>query len=380
MMMKSIALAVVLSGAVAQIGVSAESNLAQTNAADDSRTKPVSVPLPKDSMNLRQIPYKIVHETYRPTSGKGSPTQNDALGSPKRNWEIFIMNADGSEHVNLTNTPDIDEMYPHVSPDGTKIVFVADEGRGRRGKVRHVYYMNLDGSNRVHVVANGREPCWSFDGKSIAYLKGEYDRYTTREYATSGLTYYHLDDDWHQPHQNEELHHLYAICWSPDGRWFVGAVQGGMGYSDTIIAFEAFGKRVFDLEQWGVRGCRPDLNADGTRMVWGETDWNLQTGEVDLGAPNARDRVGEPLKSAEPKVTNVHDILRCARQSKVYHVDISPDSKYITFSYGPFSGGQQVGGMAEGWNICVADLDGNWVQITNDGLHNKEPDWVPVKN
>ncbi len=34
--------------------------------------------------------------------------------------------------------------------------------------------------------------------------------------------------------------------------------------------------------------------------------------------------------------------------------------------------------MAEGWNICVADLNGNWVQITSDGNHNKEPDWVPI--
>jgi len=61
-------------------------------------------------------------------------------------------------------------------------------------------------------------------------------------------------------------------------------------------------------------------------------------------------------------------------------VDISPDSKYIVFSYGPVSGGQQVGGMAEGWNICVGDLDGNWVQITTDGLHYKAPDWAPLKN
>lgn len=353
MILTSVILAAVLGSAGAQAVASVESDFAEASQTGDSRTKPVSAPLARDAMDLKQIPYKIVHETYRETGGK-------------RNWELFIMNADGSEPVNLTNTPDVDEMYPHVSPDGTKICFVTDEGRGRK-RTRNVYYMNLDGSDRVHVAANGREPCWSFDSKSIAYLKGEYERYTTREYATAGLTYYHLDNNWHQPHQNEELHHLYAICWSPDGKWFVAAVQGGMGYSDTIIAFEAFGKRVFDLEKWGVRGCRPDLNSDGTRMVWGETDWNLQTGEVDLNA-------------AEPKVTNVHDILRCARQFKVYHVDISPDSKYITFSYGSFSGGQQVGGMAEGWNICVADMDGNWVQITNDGLHNKEPDWVPVKN
>jgi len=351
-------LAVVLGSAAApQEGTGVDlSQLGFTPSSQDSdsRTKPVSEPLAKGSMDLSKIPYKIVYETYRETGGK-------------RNHEIFMMDADGSNPVNLTNTPNIDEMYPQVSPDATKICFVTDEGRGRRNKVRHVYYMNIDGANRVHVVANGRQPCWSFDSKSIAYVKSEYERFSTREFATTGLAYYHLDNDWHQQHVNDELHHVYAICWSHDSRWFVAAVEGGMGYSDTIIAFEAFGKRVFDLERWGVRGCRPDLNADSTRMVWGETDWNLQTGDIDL-------------KSPEPKVTNVHDILRVARQYKVYHVDISPDSQYIAFSYGPFSGGQQVGGMAEGWNICVGDLDGNWVQVTTDGLHNKEPDWVPLKN
>ncbi len=334
----------------------ATSATAQTSApsgTEEPRTKPVSSPMAREALNLANIPFKIVHESFRPTEGK-------------ENWELLMMNADGSGAVNLTNTPNTDEMYPHVSPDGTKICFVTDEGKGR-DRVRHVYYMNLDGTNRVHVAEHAREPCWCFDSKSIAYLKDEYERFSSREYATRGLTYYHLDSNWHSPHPNQELHHLYAICWSPDGKWFVGAIEGGMGYSDTIIAFEAFGKRVFDLAKWGVKGCRPDLSLDGTRMVWGETDWNLRTGEIDL-------------RSSEPKVTNVHDILRCAEQYKVYHVDLSPDSKYITFSYGPWSGGQQVSGKAAGWNICVGDLNGNWVQVTNDGLHNKEPDWVPQKN
>ena len=95
--------------------ISIEADFAATNQTGDSRTKPVSAPLARESMDLKQIPFKIVHETYRETDRK-------------LNWEIFIMNADGSDPVNLTNTPDIDEMYPHVSPDGTKICFVADEG------------------------------------------------------------------------------------------------------------------------------------------------------------------------------------------------------------------------------------------------------------
>jgi Tol biopolymer transport system component len=308
-------------------------------------------PSPRTAVDLGAIAFKIVYETFRKTDGV-------------ENWELFMMNADGSDKVNLTNTPDLDEMYPHVSPDASRICFVVDEGAGRE-KVRNVYYMDIDGTQRVKVAENTREPCWSPDGKKIAYLKGEFERYSTREYATSELMIYDLQTGLHKQHPNKELHHIYAICWSPNGRWFLCAVQGGMGFSDTILAFEADGTKVFDLEQYGVRGCRPDLSVDGKMMTWGETDWELCLGDIDL--------TGDV-----PKVTNVRKILGCVHAAKVYHVDFSPDGKYLAFSYGPQDGGQQVGGMAEGWNICVADMTGKWVKVTIDGNHNKEPDWVPI--
>ena len=306
---------------------------------------------PRSEMNLEQIPFKILYETYRRTDNR-------------LNWELFLINPDGTHPFNLTNTPDVDEMYPHVSPDGTKICFVVDAGTGRR-KVRSVYYMNIDGTDRVKVADNARQPCWGPDSKSIAYLKGEYERYSTREYATSGLFIYNLQTRRHRQHPNKALHHVYAICWSPDGKWFACAVQGGMEFSDTILAFEANGTKLFDLEKWDVRGCRPDFSPDGKKMTWGETDWNLRVGDFDAG-------------SGAPRITNIRDVVNCRRKFKIYHVDFSPDGKYIAFSYGPFSGGQQVGGKARGWNICVADMTGRWVQITTDGNHNKEPDWVPV--
>jgi Tol biopolymer transport system component len=337
--------------------------------------RPQRIP-PQDALlNLKAIPFKIVYETYRtapdPDSGGRSAPAGPERQDDRGNWELYMINADGSNPVNLTNTPDVDEMYPHVSPDGTKICFVADEGPGDE-KVRNVYYMNIDGTERVKVARNAREPCWSFDSKSIAYLEGEYERYTTREYATAELMIYDLETGLHRPHPNKELHHLYAICWSPCGKWFAAAVHGGMGYSDTILAFEANGNRVFDLGRWGVKGCRPDLSCDGTKMTWGETDWNLRLGDIDL-------------TGYEPRVTNTRDIVRCSRRYKIYHVDLSPDARYIAFSYGPSSGGQQAGGMARGWDICVSDLSaGNdwrqltWVKVTTDGNHNKEPDWVPT--
>ena len=316
-----------------------------------NRLRLLKVPSPREELNLEDIPFKILFETYRGTDGK-------------ENWELFQIDADGSNPVNLTQTPNLDEMYPHASPDGKKICFVVDEGTGRR-KVRDVYYMNIDGTGRVKVAANARQPCWSSDGKSIAYLKAEYGRYSNREYATSELVIYDLQTRQHRPHPNTTLHHTYAICWSPNGNWFLGVVHGGMGYSDTILALEADGRGVFDLAKWGVKGCRPDLSVDGRKMTWGETDWDLCVADIDL-------------TSRTPRVANVHKVVTCLRAAKVYHVDFSPDGRYIAFSFGPSAGGQQVGGEARGWNICVSDLSGKWVTITTDGRHNKEPDWVPI--
>ncbi len=349
-----------------------------------NRLRPRQEPWSREQLYLKDVPFKIVYETYRSSPLAPAPVAGVPPGQAwglngQDNWELYMVNADGSNPVNLTNTPDVDEMYPHVSPDGTKICFVMDEGTARQ-RLRSVCYMNIDGTERVTVAQNAREPCWSFDSKSIAYLKGEYERYTTREYATSELMIYDLETGLHRPHPNKELHHLYAICWSPCGRWFVAAVHGGMGYSDTILAFEANGTRVFDLGRWGVKGCRPDLNFDGTKMTWGETDWNLLVGDIDL-------------RGDEPRVTNIREVVRCSRRYKVYHVDFSPDGRYIAFSFGPSSGEQQVGGRARGWNICVSDISGaiylsnvrlaenppKWVRITEDGNHNKEPDWVPVR-
>src|SRR5216110_3528373 len=92
---------------------------------------------------LKSYRHKLVYETNR-----------------DGNWDLYLCNADGSNSVNLTRTPDVDELYPKPSPDGSKICFVADEGKGD-AKTRNVYYMNSDGTGRTKIAENGREPCWS---------------------------------------------------------------------------------------------------------------------------------------------------------------------------------------------------------------------------
>ena len=137
---------------------------------------------------LKTYPHKLVYESNR-----------------DGNLELYLCNADGSNPVNLTNTKDVDELYPKPSPDGTKICFVADEGKGD-AKIRNIYYMNSDGTGRIKIADNGREPCWSPDGTKIAYMKGEFEKFTYSDTATKGLFIYDLKTGKTREHVNNKLH------------------------------------------------------------------------------------------------------------------------------------------------------------------------------
>lgn len=299
---------------------------------------------------LRDYPHRVVYETYQ-----------------DGNWELFVARADGSEKSNLTRTPDVQELYPHASPDGTKIAFAVDEGQGE-SKVRNVYYMNRDGTERKRVATNARQPCWNGDGTVLAYLRGESDQFTYTDYATRGVFFYALATGEHREHPNGELYHLYNPCWSPDGKWFISTVHAGMGHRHGMLAIEADGQGVYDLE---IPGCRPDISPDGKRIAWGPGDFALRIGDLDFSSP-------------QPKVVNARDVVTSPKPMKIYHVDWSPDGRYVAFSRGPehkIMGRipEIVGVRAKGWDICVADASttNRWINITNDGRCNKEPDWVP---
>jgi TolB protein len=313
----------------------------------------LGAPSPELLVELKGCPFQIVYETNR-----------------DGNWELYVMNADGSEPANLTRTPDVDELYAKASPDGTRFAFVADEGKGD-AKIRNLYWMHRDGSGRTLVRENAREPCWSSDGRSIACLEAERKKFDYNDFVTKGIFIHDLKTGVTRQHPNADILHLYTLNWSSDGKWFVATVHGGMDFAHAIIALEADGKGVFNLH---LDGCRPDLSSDGKKICWGHGDFAVGVADLDLAV-------------SPPTATHIRNAVASVDPIETYHADWSPDGKYICYTCGPKKKGKDLkglipelpGAVAPGWNVCVALSVGRnrWVALTQDGKSCKEPDWVP---
>jgi len=298
------------------------------------------------------------------------------------NWELVLVNADGSDPVNLTRTPEVDELYPHASPDGAQIVFLLEAGEGA-SRTRNVCRMNIDGTNRVQVGENARQPFWSTDGHVIGYAGPGEVSFTTDPYANAHLFFHDLRTGETGRHPKPDIAGLLNPCWSPDGNWIIASAIRGMGFNESTVALHAREDRVVELIRSRAGAddlfqCRPDISPDGRRVAWGTGNtahkdymW-VEVADVDLAGP-------EPQLGARRKV------VRVDYPQQTYHVDWSPDGKYLTYAQGPLGSRMQpapyvIGRRAKGWDIWVVDPahPNVAVQITHDGMSNKEPDWVFV--
>jgi WD40 repeat protein len=246
---------------------------------------------------LSSLKYKIIYETFDNNS-----------------FDLCIINADGTGKKKITDTPNIHEMYPKISPDGKIISYVEDTGEGRDRK-RDLYIMNLDGSERSLISKDSREQCWSPDGRYIAFVKSESSRrFSADSWSTKGLYFYDMVTGEITEHQNRSLEHLYALAWSPDGKYITATVLGGMGFRHTNIAIEVKGSKFFLLN---IIGCRPEFSPDGKMIGWGRADNLFNIAKIDLSRP-------VPVLDKD-KI----NFIQADKGEKIYHLAWSPDGKYI---------------------------------------------------
>ena len=151
------------------------------------------------------------------------------------NSDIFVMAADGANPINLTNH-DALEQTPDWSPDGLRIAFTST-----RDDNWEIYVMNADGTNPInltnHPARDGR-PDWSPDGQQIAFTSDRDRNWEIYVMNADGTNPINLTN-----HPAEDNH----ASWSPDG---------------TRIAFDSDRDRDRDIN-WEIFV----MNADGTNPI-----------------------------------------------------------------------------------------------------------------
>ena len=163
-----------------------------------------------------------------PVSAKPLSSEKIVFASNRDgNWEIYMMNPDGTRQERLTYDRAVD-CDPVISPTGNQILF-----NSNRGGTRDLYLMDVDGRNVRPLFrfteAYRTHPAWSPNGKRIIYSQralGGINIHTAGADGTSAKLIVHL----------ENAHSGYPT-WSSDGTEIAYVVADEIHWASRQIRF-----------------------------------------------------------------------------------------------------------------------------------------------
>jgi hypothetical protein len=247
------------------------------------------------------------------------------------NFEIYVMNPDGTGQVNISNNPGSDNV-PSWSPDGLRIAFETDRDGGNE-----IYVMNGDGSNVTRLTVNqaeDRAPSWSPDGTKIAFTSsrdGDFEIFVMNADGTNQT----------QLTNNTAID--FSPQWSPDGTKIV--FRSSRDGNDEIYVMNANGTGQTRLTNTTAFDEAPFFSRDGAKIVF---QHNAQIMVMNADGTNQ---------------------VQLTFTSTSFDPDFSPDGTKIVFA-------RSLNGSSV--EIFVMDADGaNQTRLTNNFAGDSSPSWQP---
>ncbi|MYF92160.1 MAG: hypothetical protein F4184_08655 [Gemmatimonadetes bacterium] len=267
----------------------------------------------------------------------------------------------------------------------SKIAFTSwREGSG------DVWIMNADGSDLVNLTqgrhAHCISPAWSPDGTKIAYLAFSKAPASVLDYSIGDV--WVMDADGGNPQQMGSLTNPGSdeLIWAEDGSsiYFINYRTGGSEV--FVVALDGSGSSLMDWREaaWIVKGSRDNrgLSPDRTKQA----DVVLQDSEGDAylylaifapgEVPQPSEQIEDLLNRIDFRVIPIPDLpYQQAELEPGWFISAtpgptwSPDSMKIAFSADNEQGDQEV------W---VVDIDGSNLVNLTDGLGGDYPAWQPV--
>lgn len=192
-----------------------------------------------------------------------------------RRYDIFVMDPDFTNLVNLTNDQHLDQA-PAFSPDGSKIAFTSRPAI-RAGTINpntsfsDIYVIDADGNNRIRLTElnadfNNSTPSWSPDGSKITFASNRLD---------GNYEIFVMDADGSNPIRlTNSSEGEYWPTFSPDGSkilFFQEQCPLGCDGPSDIMVMNADGSnlmRLTDADGENTQNVVPNWSPDGSAIAW----------------------------------------------------------------------------------------------------------------
>ncbi|MGK7296098.1 MAG: TolB family protein [Candidatus Wenzhouxiangella sp. M2_3B_020] len=178
-------------------------------------------------------------------------------------YELFRMNADGSDPVQLTFN-EVPEIHPYWSPDGESIVYNRRIGGERLYEIRMI---GADGSGDRTVLRDGELNSYaqvSPDGRFIVF-----DKWQDNDEDNGEIYLLPLPDGETVRLTDNAVYDGYP-AWFPDGERIVYASEVEGSFKLFSIRADGTGRRQLTFGPGS--DARPNVSADGKRIVFNRDD------------------------------------------------------------------------------------------------------------